>query len=72
VQAAAAQSLAEDGHDVVRPAAAGTLESPSDESVLRSAAEQDRVLVTTDTDLLGVHKRWIAEGKSHPGIIIGQ
>jgi predicted nuclease of predicted toxin-antitoxin system len=56
----------------MRPAGAGPLDSPSDESVLESAAEQDRVLATTDMDLLAVHARWIAEGKSHPGIIIGQ
>jgi hypothetical protein len=40
--------------------------------VLESAAEQNRILVTTDTDLLDVHARWMAEGRSHPGIIIGQ
>lgn len=72
VQAAAVQALAEDGHDVVRPVASGTLDSPSDEAVLESAAEQDRILVTTDTDLIAVHTRWMANGKSHPGIIIGQ
>jgi predicted nuclease of predicted toxin-antitoxin system len=57
---------------VVRPVASGTSDSPSDEAVLESAAEQDRVLVTTDTDLLAVHTRWITHGKSHPGIVIGQ
>jgi predicted nuclease of predicted toxin-antitoxin system len=72
VQAGVARALTDDGHDVVRPVASGTSDSPSDEAVLESAAEQDRVLVTTDTDLLAVHTRWITHGKSHPGIVIGQ
>ena len=72
VQAGVVHALSDDGHDVVRPVASGTTESLTDEAVLESAAEQDRILVTTDTDLLAVHTRWIAEGKSHPGIIVGQ
>jgi hypothetical protein len=36
------------------------------------AVAEDRILVTTDTDLLVVHTKWITEGKSHPGIIVGQ
>ena len=72
VQAAALRALADDGHNVVRPIASGTSDSLSDEGILESAAAQDRILVTTDTDLLAVHTRWIAEGKRHPGIIVGQ
>jgi len=72
VQAAAVQALADDGHDVVRPIGSGTVESLSDEAVLASAARLDRVLVTTDTDLVAAHATWIAEGNSHAGIIVGQ
>jgi predicted nuclease of predicted toxin-antitoxin system len=71
VQAGAVRALMDDGHDVVRPVASGRSDSPSDEAVLESAAEQDRVLVTTDTDLPAVHTRWIAGGNSHPGSASG-
>jgi hypothetical protein len=38
-----------------------TSASLSDEEVLEGAADQHRMLVTTDTDLLAVHARWMAE-----------
>lgn len=72
VQAAVLQALADDGHDVVRPIGSGTSESLSDKAVLEAAAAEKRILVTTDTDLLTVHAEWIAEGKSHAGVIVGQ
>ena len=72
VQAAALHALADDGHDVVRPIGSGTSKSLSDEAVLEAAVAGDRILVTTDTDLLAVHAEWIAEGKSHAGVVIGQ
>ena len=72
MQAGAIRGLTDDGHDVTRPAEAGTRDSPSDEAVLELAADEGRILVTTDTDLLGVHERWISEGRSHSGIIVGE
>lgn len=72
VQAATLRALTDDGHDVVRPVGSGTSESLSDEGVLEAAAEDTRVLVTTDMDLVGVHTRWTALGRSHSGIIVGQ
>jgi hypothetical protein len=56
----------------VRPLSSGTIDSLSDEAILELAVVEDRILVTTDTDLLAVHTKWVAEGKSHPGIIVGQ
>jgi predicted nuclease of predicted toxin-antitoxin system len=72
VQVGVVDALNGDGHDVVCPGASGTIDSLSDEAVLELAAADARALVTTDTDLLAVHARWIAHGKSHPGIIVGQ
>ena len=72
VQAATLHALVDDGHDVVRPIGSGTSKSLSDEAVLEAAAAGDRILVTTDTDLLAVHAKWISEGRSHAGVIIGQ
>lgn len=68
VQAGVALALNEDGHDVVRPAQAGTKQSPTDEALLEAAVEDGRILVTTDTDLCGVHARWASEGRTHLGI----
>ena len=50
VQAAVVRALVDDGHDVVRPVASGTIDSLSDEAVLELAVGKERILVTTDMD----------------------
>ena len=72
VQAAVVGALADDGHDVVRPEKVGMPESPADEAVLEMAVAEDRILVTTDVDLLRVHERWISQERDHLGIVLGQ
>lgn len=72
IQARIVEALTEDGHDVIRPPQVGTTKSPSDEAVLEVAVEEERILVTTDTDLCTLHTRWVEIGRSHFGIVVGQ
>lgn len=67
-----ARALRERGFDVValqeepRP-----IQELSDEGLLAEAAERGRMVVTYNArDFLPLHLRWLATGRSHPGVIL--
>jgi hypothetical protein len=68
---ALASALREHGIDVVTTNEAG-LAGVEDDTQLRHAAEQQRVLVTNNIrDFVPLHTRWLGEGRSpHAGIVV--
>ena len=72
VQAQVVPALARDGHDVSRSLRAGQPDSPNDPEVLHQAATDKRLLVTTDTGFVKLSERWLAEGRTHSGVLIGR
>ena len=58
--------------DVITPADVGML-SRSDEEQLQWAFENNRVIYSFNVrDFYRLHTTWLEQGKSHPGIILGQ
>ncbi len=67
---AVVQSLRLTGIDVLTAPEAG-LESAPDEVQLQFAAAEQRLLYTANTrDFAPLHARWLAEGRSHRGIVV--
>ena len=66
------KALRERGIDVVTTSEVG-LDGSDDEEHLAYAAEQGRVLCSFNTrDFYRIHSEWIAQDKSHAGIILAQ
>jgi len=58
--------------DVITSADVGML-SRSDEEQLQWAFENNRVIYSFNVrDFYQLHRTWLEQGKSHPGIILGQ
>lgn len=56
------------GVDVVRCEEVG-LAQADDETHLRYATQQNRAVVTRDTDFLRLHSQWMQQGNQHSGIM---
>lgn len=66
------KALRERGVDVVTTLEVG-LDGRDDEEHLAYAAEQGRVLCSFNTrDFYRIHSQWLAQDKSHAGIILAQ
>jgi hypothetical protein len=63
-----ARGLRRRGIDVLTTQDEGT-EEWADEDLFARAAELGRVMVTEDPDLVAIAGRWLAEGRSFPGLI---
>ncbi len=63
-------ALEEGGHDV-KKADDESLEGWDDEPLLELARSEGRIMVTRNgKDFVPIVKRWVAEGRSHAGLIV--
>jgi uncharacterized protein DUF5615 len=66
----AAERLVSNGHDVIAAADVSELAILSDEELLRSAAADDRAVVTENArDFDRIVRSWVATGEHHSGVI---
>ena len=68
MQTAVVNALRQRGVDVLRCQDAG-MRTADDIDHLTLATGQQRILVTRDDDFLKMHATWMAEDKSHTGIV---
>ncbi len=69
--AAVAEQLRERGHDVIAVAERADLRGTPDEDLLDWACTEDRALVTDNQrDFIPIHRRRIASGGDHRGLIL--
>ncbi len=66
-----AHELRERGLDVAAVVERTDLRALPDDAVLEAAREEERVLVTRNiADFARLHQRWLAEGRTHPGLVL--
>jgi predicted nuclease of predicted toxin-antitoxin system len=71
LDASIAHGLRKRGYDVAAIQRDAALEGKDDPDVLRTATQQNRVLVTNNVeDFARLHQRFLADGEEHAGIIL--
>jgi Domain of unknown function (DUF5615) len=68
VKAAVVDGVRLRGMDVVTAQERDQRET-DDEELLETAAAENRLLLTNDTDFLRIHAEWCAAGRNHAGIV---